>query len=137
MKKLVFISILTSLIILSSCQKKNKQEQTVKEHVQEKQKVTEVDIVQKKEEPTELEMKIYKKLDYLMNRKEGNPNFEVTPANLSAEQYKQWSKEWMKRVDEYDKKQYEIVAKEFEITAEEAEKIYEKVTIFMMEKKSK
>lgn len=82
-------------------------------------------------------MKVYNRLHYFLNKKESNPNFEVTPMNLSKEQYEKWSKEWMKRVDEYDKKQYEIVAKEFKITAEEAEKIYEKVTIIMIEKKSK
>lgn len=135
MKRVIFISVLILLVILLSCQKQNKEETEEVGQVQEK--VVEKKQVKGEEEPTELEIKVYNRLHYLLNKKEGNPYFEVTPTNLSKEQYGKWKKDWMKRVEEYDKKQYEIIAREFKITAEEAEKIYEKVTIIMIEKKSK
>lgn len=80
-----------------------------------------------KDKPTDFELKVYDKLSSLINKKENNPIYEVTPKRLSAEQLRNWSKTRDRGVEDYKKKQYQVVAREFGIKVEEVSRIFEKV----------
>lgn len=85
--------------------------------------------------PSDQYFSIHSRLNELLQNKEGNPAFEVTPTDLSEADLKEWLSENTQKVDEYDQKQKEAVAKEFNVSVEEVENAFLRVTEYDLKRK--